>query len=189
MASKRIFFACENVNLPPFPDPYDSPEENNNEDVAGSIAQLWNLDPLEGMKVQETPEDNVETLLTAVHVSRNSATDSLRSLAHTATAIQCIIRKSKLPSYKCTRHFHDIQKHFGQIATNVSKLAKLKFRQIFGDFCDFEADSFAEESDKPKHDQDQLAQLSRQIYNSQQRISCIMLDRVIADNVSLGYRL
>ena len=187
MASERIFFACENGEsanshqLPALPTLDDSP------DVAG-IVQLWSLQP-ESEENLVRPEDEIESLLPIVHVARNSATSSIADLAFTATAIQCIVTKSKLPSYMCRVHFGDIQRKFRKISIDLTKIAKLKFRELFGDFCEFEADNFSEENAKPKHDQDQLAQLSRQIWQAIENINCLMLDRVIADNVSLGYQL
>ena len=187
MASKRMKnFACENNDsasnsqllpaLPPI-----SP------DVAASIGQLWNLNP-QG-EAENRPEDETESLLSVVHVARNSATNSLADLAFTATAIQCIVTKTELPSYKCRVHFDEIQRKFRKISIDLTKIAKLKFRTLFGDICEFDADNFDEESSKPKRDRDQLAQLSRQIWNAKQSINCLLLDRVIADNVYLGYQL
>ena len=189
MASKRIkIFACENNDsannshqLPALPTQEDSPN------IVGDIAQLWNLMPTANQ--EKRPEDEVESLLSVVHVARNSATSSLADLAFTATAIQCIFTKIDLPSYKCRVHFNEIQRKFGKISVDLTKIAKLKFRELFGDICDFDADSFEEESAKPKHDQDQLSQLSRQIWQAKETINCLMLDRVIADNVYLGYQL
>ena len=85
MASERIkFFACEDKNsannshqLPEL-SPIDSP------DVAEEIGQLWNLNPT--IQVRKRPEDEIESLLSVVHVARNSATNSLSDLAFTATA-------------------------------------------------------------------------------------------------------
>ena len=189
MASKRIkIFACENndsaSNLHQFP---ALPPIGDSPDVAEDIGQLWNLNP--SAKAENRPEDEIESLLSVVHVARNSATSSLADLAFTATAIQCIFTKIDLPSYKCRVHSNEIRRKFRKISVDLSKIAKLKFRELFGDICEFDADNFGEESAKPKHDQDQLAQLSRQIWNAKQSINCELLDRVIADNIFLGYQL
>ena len=189
MASKRIkIFACESNDsannshqLPALPPSGDSP------DVADEIGQLWNLTPSANSK--KHPEDEIESLLAVVHVARNSATNSLADLAFTATAIQCIFTKIELPSYKCRVHFNEIQRKFRKISVDLTKIAKLKFRELFGDICDFDADNFDEESAKPMHNKKQLAQLSRQIWNAKQSINCELLDRVIADNIFLGYQL
>ena len=188
MASERIkIFACEDKNsannshqLPELP-PIDSP------DVAEEIGQLWNLNPT--VQVRKRPEDEIESLLSVVHVARNSATNSLSDLAFTATAIQCIVTKTELPSYKCRLHFCETQRKFQKIAVDLSKIAKLRFRELFDDICDFDADNFDEEGAKPMHNKKQLAQLSRQIWNAKQSINCELLDRVIADNIFLGYQL
>lgn len=184
MASNRqdIFFNQEPADndIPPLP-----PIDNLPTDVVDEIFTLWDLDC--SQQPQRSSEDDIESFLPILHVSRNSSTSAISSLANLATSIQCVLQKLRLQEYMCKKHFEETNKKFHEIGQNLSKLAAENFSKIFGDFCEPVSVNFTEETIKPEHVKNQLTLLWRQFFAAKEALACERLNSVIDDCESLGY--
>ena len=166
-------------------EPSDKPEAGGFRETLDLAAFIIEPSPLGGGR----PLTNDE-FFNGLHFHREAnerALVSLSSLARIGSQIQCVLHKIKLRRNVCI-HSQKIREKLRLVATTLVSTSKGVFQFVFGDIhaygnVNFDAPAVVTVQQK------QVEAIAASVYAIQEEIACEKLNRVVAENAALGYRI